>query len=149
MTINPDELRKVAEAATPGPWRAVDDADGFTFVDRGSGRLAIVAEVVPSNRNRGNDSLHIATFDPPTVLALLSRLEQAEQAVERAKAECARQREHKGIFARRATEAEQAVQRVREVCESDSYDMHKDYGNGELAVPVDSIMNALDSEPNE
>ena len=42
--------------------------------------------------------------------------------------------------------AEQQVARVQEACESDSYDMHKDYGNGELVVPVDSIMNALDGD---
>lgn len=45
----------------------------------------------------------------------LSRLEQAEQAVERAKAVDAAQRRDKGVLFRRATEAEQKVARVWEV----------------------------------
>lgn len=121
MTTNLDELRKVAEAATPGPWTR----DGVGVLgaredwDLGKGPARIMAAQMPWRRERMEaNAEHVATFDPPTVLALLSRLEQAEQA----------------------------VQRVRDACESDSYDMHKDYGNGELVVPVDSITNALDGD---
>lgn len=73
-------LRKIAEAATPGPWEAkpylygVDD-DGRIRVtspsDSGSYNLA--ESVLP------NEAKHIATFDPQTVLALPDRIEQAER----------------------------------------------------------------------
>jgi hypothetical protein len=96
-------LRKVAEAATPGPWRAVEgDLEGGTPLDyvttllgnRGqdgttTGRLFLTlapnnidpergAEVVPAMTGDGPiaeaNAEYIATFDPPAVLALLDAL---------------------------------------------------------------------------
>lgn len=74
-----NELRKIAESATPGNWMWVNDrtpelirAGKFPYT-----HVTYTEDVVDEN------ALYIATFDPPTVLALLSRLEQAEQAVAR------------------------------------------------------------------
>lgn len=96
-------LRKVAEAATPGPWIAheagEEPGNWWVWQESKLPYYGGVAEVV--GRDSGTicypeisgghgdgegerlDATHIATFDPPTVLTLLSRLEQAEQAVQR------------------------------------------------------------------
>ncbi|MQP51172.1 hypothetical protein GEO19_22475 [Escherichia coli OP50] len=87
MSDDLKELRKIAEAATPGPWewdepskdewpmedQSLIQSEGDEPILSGWGYDAsgTLAEDV--------DRTHIATFDPPTVLALLSRLEQAEQ----------------------------------------------------------------------
>lgn len=136
MTESVGDLRKTAEAATPGPWHWAGNADNHqlylaTWI-KGAGRCQVmdferwgmqsaiprflddeslmmqtaknrlVFEVarnqgLPDGTPRSHpkvyradvvDVMHpnaefIATFDPATVLALLSRLEQAEQAVQR------------------------------------------------------------------
>lgn len=86
-------LRKVAEAATPGPWVPVPakrDSGGYEpfYAVKVEGRLLPITYARQDWEGFGNGSTkfnatHIATFDPPTVLALLSRLEQAESAVSR------------------------------------------------------------------
>jgi hypothetical protein len=65
--MNLDRLRQIVAAATSGPWVAdprdgVCSADGFT-----------VNPEVP-----GSDADYCATFDPPTVAALLEVAESAE-----------------------------------------------------------------------
>lgn len=77
-------LRKVAEAATPGPWEMRNESpqmDGRNFTLRVHGKAGIRMSAHCYGFN--GDPEFIATFDPPTVFALLSRLEQAEQAVAR------------------------------------------------------------------
>ena len=79
MSDNLDTLRKTAEAATPGPWEASDRGIGYEVHDASGYELnSGMRETFTES-----DATHIATFDPSTVLALLSRLEQAEQAVQR------------------------------------------------------------------
>lgn len=90
MIENLDTLRKTAEAATPGPWVLDGFAEGgcsegcceeYTrlSVYSGTNQGEVVASEVTAQRNAD----YFDTFNPETVLALLSRLEQAEQAVER------------------------------------------------------------------
>mgnify|MGYP001389431823 CR=1 FL=1 len=80
------ELRRIAEAATPGPWRV------NKYGSIGAGELGIdpvIANVEPfwSKEERekygdhGDNARHIATFDPPTVLALLDEIERLEHEV--------------------------------------------------------------------
>lgn len=75
------QLRKIAVAATPGPWawhsRQTVDGDQWAVFSPRSTALA--------NNNDGwaPDAAHIAAFDPPTVLALLDRLEAAEAAIQK------------------------------------------------------------------
>lgn len=66
-----EALRKVAEAATPGPWFYEEDEDAL--------REPILSEakespVVEDDYMERHDGRFIATFDPPTVLALLDRI---------------------------------------------------------------------------
>lgn len=107
------QLREVAGQSTPGPWAVYDRGIGYEVhnangYELNGGMRETFTEA---------DATHIATFDPPTVLALLSRLEQAEQA----------------------------VQRVREVCDSEAYEVTNEYGTYN-AVAVDNIIEALDGD---
>jgi hypothetical protein len=76
-------LREVAEAATPGPW----DLDVLRFgcwevnapTLNGEGDPRVFRFRVGDHMVE-RDAEHIATFDPPTVLALIARLEAAESA---------------------------------------------------------------------
>lgn len=140
MTESLGDLRKSAEAATPGPWTleyensddweaGINDGDypytihgprncsfdnwaDKSIVQDSLNRVTEISEMVDA------DAEFIATFDPPTVLALLSRLEQAEQALdatERQVVARSGETDAERIWRGRAEQAEQAVARVREV----------------------------------
>ena len=92
MTQKPDltELRKIAEAEETQKWGGwafeEDDFDGFCiYINDGDdfGRSYVAKDLTQGESEGESTAEFIATFDPPTVLALLSRLEQAEQAVQR------------------------------------------------------------------
>lgn len=87
--LNLTELRKVAEAATPGPWlrnpndrcEVLAENDDpmfpefpFEFVITDCNGQASISE---------QDFAHIIAFHPPTVLALLDRVAELEAAVGR------------------------------------------------------------------
>ena len=57
------ELRRIAEAATPGPWAFPHQKDPYGCY------------LLPLSENNAS---YIATFDPTTVLALLDRIEELE-----------------------------------------------------------------------
>ena len=79
------QLREIAEVATPAPWKAsmvrVEiDADnarrgGCVIREGGSG---IVFMAVDGPGILEVDATHIATFDPPTVLALIDEIERLQ-----------------------------------------------------------------------
>lgn len=90
--LNLDALEATARAATPGPWRWDEN-----YGDPGDTGLALTndarKEIVGAYnyhccafRDEPNvgegDAEHIATFDPPTVLALIARLREAEARAE-------------------------------------------------------------------
>ena len=97
------KLEEVARAATPGPWRRQDHTGpyrfekpeewlGYAWIGHGGeadGRfMASVAEMdrrkdasKPWREQASADALHIATFDPPTVLRLISDLRAANTAL--------------------------------------------------------------------
>jgi len=81
VTNNLDQLRQAAENAAPGPWRKDDRdqvvrrADHLIVYDASCDRMEEWAA--------DTDAQFIATFDPPTVLALIERAEAAEQTVQR------------------------------------------------------------------
>lgn len=161
MTTNLDTLRKIAEdpGVTAGPWFAFDRGIGYE-VHHASGY-----ELNNGHRETFTkpDATHIATFDPPTVLALLSRLEQAEQEAKAAKGVitqhiAARSLEtHRNVGiavdeavkavvqlliedpTRRAREAEAAVARVRELATGDPIE----YGWSEAML---AVLRALDGD---
>ena len=67
------DLRKIAEAATPGPWKQRERFSRTVETPRQHNPVATAERIV-----RGvADAVHIATFDPPTVLALLDVAEAA------------------------------------------------------------------------
>ncbi len=77
-------LRKIAEAATPGPWEMRNESpqmDGRNFTLRVHGKAGIRMSAHCYGFN--GDPEFIATFNPETVHDLIDRLEQAEQTVER------------------------------------------------------------------
>lgn len=73
------ELRRIAEAATPGPWWV----DGWEARTKDGDRF--IASIAPAFQGASPDAScwevdaniqHIAAFDPPTVLALLDEIER-------------------------------------------------------------------------
>ena len=80
------KLREIAEAATPGPWGLWNPSSGPSHISIG-GKIAFQSvetadsfaydEVIPHWR----DAYHIATFDPPTALALIDEIEQVRGQV--------------------------------------------------------------------
>ena len=83
------KLRKIAEAATPGPW----EAGMTTFGDPNDGPThSCVREAgsewfdhVAASEGCGEADLnmaHIAAFDPPTVLELIDEVERLRGVVE-------------------------------------------------------------------
>lgn len=115
MTINLDTLRKTAEAEETQKWGGwafeEDDFDGFCiYINDGDnfGRSYVAKDLTQGESEGESTAEFIATFDPPTVLALLSRLEQAERNADT----------YQKLYEQRAEsleQAEQAVTRVREV----------------------------------
>lgn len=78
-----DVLRRIAEAATPEPWgdAAWEDAEEFWF---GAGFWVagrFVAGGAAGDTQARADAEHVAAFDPPTVLALLDRIDQLVAAL--------------------------------------------------------------------
>ena len=80
--LNLDALRKIAEAATPGPWRrepvkgycddnVLTDAPNYQTKPNGNYVASTGLAGGHSKQNFQNDAAHIAAFDPPTVLALI------------------------------------------------------------------------------
>lgn len=86
MTMNIQELRAVAEAAekATGSWRFRKPKGYSGWADDDLGLYGKWGYVIRPGDYGGmfNDldaAEHVATFDPPTVLALLDRLERAER----------------------------------------------------------------------
>lgn len=87
--VDLNALRAVAEAATEGEW--VNDPDtlaGRVWVKSRRWWGGMDMEPIFQVRNseeygqRAKDALHVSSFDPPTVLALLDRLETAEKRLD-------------------------------------------------------------------
>ncbi len=70
--MNIQALKEVAERATPGPWTSeycyVYGGDDRTIYDEGG--------------HTPDDALHIATFNPQTVLAMIRVIEAVPDAIE-------------------------------------------------------------------
>ncbi|WP_346921334.1 ead/Ea22-like family protein [Glutamicibacter creatinolyticus] len=120
MTKELDQLRQVAERATPGPWRFDTDSEedyevGIPYSEwpqtlygpknscpsEWAVRVGDTHQVDEINELTWEDVNHIATFDPSTVLALIERVEAAERCFDEADSI---KIEHEG-----------AIQRVREL----------------------------------
>lgn len=95
-----DELERIARAATPGPWKVTSCLDywvepaGTLLPDDQTG-IALCGDIHWPNSDSMQDqwranAAHIATFDPPTVLALIAAIRALapEPAPEPACPEC-------------------------------------------------------------
>ena len=94
MTPSYDELRRIAEAATPGPWEFYDTNEGLWGVrsphvnppivetdesllweDENLEYRTVAKEI---HEHESIDMKFIATFNPKTVLELLDRIKELE-----------------------------------------------------------------------
>ncbi|MGP5263690.1 hypothetical protein [Glutamicibacter arilaitensis] len=116
MTINLDTLRKIAENEPShkwGKWTAEeDDWEGFVvFANDGLPGQSVVANGIRQGHDEGKaTATHIATFDPPTVLALITELETFRRRLD------AMRRQRDG-YQNQLRKAEQQVARVQELRE--------------------------------
>lgn len=87
MNLDLQALKETAQEATQGPWRvslfhAVEYDDGSSshtaVFGTKPGRTMFVAHNVERR-----DATHIAAFDPPTVLTLITRVEDLEATIQR------------------------------------------------------------------
>lgn len=73
-----EELKRIALAATPGPWRPDGFMEGYRVV------ALPLSIVVVADCETQEDRRFIAAFNPSVALDLLHRLEVAERAAEQA-----------------------------------------------------------------
>lgn len=85
--LNIRELREIAEKATPGPWVAtecldvwVESDDGIAIAQCGDFHWVGADGIVNTEEQMKANARFFTTFDPPTVLALLSSAEAREEA---------------------------------------------------------------------
>lgn len=85
MTDDLDELQKVAEAPTPGPWEAFEASKACEYQSK------VEAPNLPEYDNpvcylgdyrEHANARYIATFDPPTVRRLIARLREEKACAE-------------------------------------------------------------------
>ncbi|MBD1602355.1 ead/Ea22-like family protein [Pseudomonas typographi] len=78
MTIDYAELKRLAEAATPGPWSA--RTDDLCYAVTALGRFRIIVGSAPAD-DPEPDALFIAAANPATILALIAEIEQLSAQV--------------------------------------------------------------------
>lgn len=101
------ELSRIAEAATPGPWECVEGDEAFGL---GSPVGCLTWDDHSGEVFKKEDAEFIATFDPPTVLALITELETFRRRLD------AMRRQRDG-YRNQLRRAEQQVALVRELRE--------------------------------
>lgn len=75
--MNTEELKKLAMAATPGPW-----AHGVTWIEHLGGIVAL------GNTARSKqDVAYVASANPSTILAMIAELDELAAKLDRAQAE--------------------------------------------------------------
>lgn len=157
MTLDLDHLKQVAQNATQGPWEINSATCGSEYGDYTIYGVKDVADAdwatddVPAfaycEGMTKPDATYIAAFDPPTVQALIARIEELEAENERL-----RERQESADLAneairwkREALNAQDAIQRVRELPIYEALDA---YGDTYDVVAHDELTKALEGEPN-
>lgn len=79
-----DELRKISEAATQGPWDLVlsTPADGFECFYIYAGKTCVTAIDGPQSGQQKACATFIATFNPAFILDLLNTQDKMREALE-------------------------------------------------------------------
>ena len=105
MTLNLDDLEAIARKTdTPGPWET--RCEGYkepTRVCHDSEAVIYLGYDYWADFTEG-DAEHIATFDPPTVLALIAKLREAEAEAARYKSAIRRALAFESVLPAIATE---------------------------------------------
>lgn len=80
--MTPAELRRIAEAATPGPWE-LDKCDNRVHVDyvRAPNDENLIAPIC-SVSSPGPNAEFIATFNPQKVLEMIDQIEASKSLIE-------------------------------------------------------------------
>ncbi|MHA7900805.1 MAG: ead/Ea22-like family protein [Henriciella sp.] len=82
MTLPHTELRALAEAATPGPWRVDPSENCDVQVESGASEVACTHAAVLSHKRSPElcqqDAAYIAAASPDTVIGLLDEIERAK-----------------------------------------------------------------------
>ena len=82
MSIKLDDLEATAKAATPGPWSINWETDEYHAGMPDKWALSINGPEASDFADlAAADAEHMATFDPPTVLALIAKLREAEAVI--------------------------------------------------------------------
>lgn len=79
--IDIKELRRLAEAATPGPWRYREDDDEHAAAV--AHEHGWVDAILPSGEQENKDAEYIASANPSAILSLLDHIEQQEAEIAR------------------------------------------------------------------
>lgn len=86
MTVDTEELKRLAEATTPGPWKHYTQTHGgLTVVGAGPTTLETDVAVCDSRgltkAQNANNGAFIAAANPAVILALLERVRRLEEAL--------------------------------------------------------------------
>lgn len=94
MTIDTNELRRLAQAATPGPWYVTGKLTRYVEARIDGGLIQEVAACGPTKADGGYgpqqeaNARLIAAANPATILELLGRLKASEEERDTYKAVC-------------------------------------------------------------
>lgn len=131
------ELRRLAEAATPGPWEAFGAVGGRrgerwlgVTTDMRATEAARAGDVFAARDCTRQDALFIAAANPAAVLGLLDHLAHMREARDNARAEVER------LTAQ--------VERVRALADEWTYNGEFGWGDGSHAYGTDCVVQALD-----
>ena len=145
------ELRRLAEAATPGPWEAFGAVDGRrgerwlgVTTDMRATESARAGDVFSAQNCTRQDALFIAAANPAAVLALLDDADAL-------RAELAHMREARDNARAEVKRLTAQVERVRALADEWTYKGSHAYGTDCVVQALDyaaaKLRRALDEEP--
>jgi hypothetical protein len=137
--IDLENLKKLALAATPGPWYSDEP-----FVGTSPGVSDIVSGVgwQHSDANQCATARFIAAANPATVLELVERLEQAGQALDVAQERCNLLLDEKNEQCERASKAEERIAYLESAWHVETL-IEKDNALGRIEAENDRLRQAL------
>lgn len=85
-SIDIEELKRLAEAATPGPWNKHYEGGGDHVVMRGECEVAVCSGPSPFSdtddyENTAENAAYIAAVNPQAILALIEEIEDLRRQV--------------------------------------------------------------------
>lgn len=145
--IDLGELRRLAEAATPGPWswhsRQTADCDSWAVFDSNDSALAV------NHDGWAPDAEFIAATDPQTVLALIERVRNDETPVSRWESRAKRVLKQRDGWRKRAESAErriEKVERLRDLMERDRDELDESVRLSTILVDLNAALTEGDEQ---